>query len=362
MSKAIFFVTGLDSGGLENYLLRFLKYKHSEFSEIIVYCKGGKGGVLEEEYRRIPNVKIIKNSISIVNPLDYLKLSKWLKENKDYTICDFTGNFAGPVLWAAKIAGLKKRVVFYRSSSDRFKSSFIKNRVNKLYKQFVLKFATDILANSRYGFEFFFGKNFDDKRAKVIYNGIDAKDFEGKLNNLRNEFKIPNDAFIVGHTGRYNEAKNHTTIINVAKKITKNNKKIYFVLCGKGVSEYLNDKLTDDEKQNIRLYENRNDIPDFLNTIDLYFFPSITEGQPNALIEAMLLGVPFVASNIPPIIETVELKDYKNLYEPMDEGSFINHINDTFDTKKAKDEVLKENTKKRFNHEILFDEFYKILK
>ncbi|MCC2591361.1 glycosyltransferase [Chryseobacterium sp. MFBS3-17] len=361
MTKTIFFVTGLDSGGLENYLLRFLKYKHTEFSDIIVYCKGGKGGILEEEYKKIPNVKIIKNTIGTVHPKDYINLYKWLKGYSDYSICDFTGNFAGPVLWSAKKAGIKKRIVFYRSSSNRFKESFFKMKINKFYNSLVLKYSTHILANSSYGLQFFFGEKLKDNRMKVIYNGIDATIFDGNLKNLRNEFNIPDDGFIVGHTGRFNEAKNHQTIINVAKKIVNKNTTIYFILCGKGVKENLLKTLTSEERKNILLFENRNDIPDFLNTMNLYFFPSITEGQPNSLIEAMILGKPFLASNIPSIKETVYKKYYHCLFDPLDENAFIKQIENASLSKIQSDSQLKKLTIEKFNHQLLFDEFYKEL-
>lgn len=37
-----------------------------------------------------------------------------------------------------------------------------------------------------------------------------------------------------------------------------------------------------------------------LKAIDLFFFPSITEGNPNALIEAMIAGVNIIASDTDP--------------------------------------------------------------
>ena len=39
--------------------------------------------------------------------------------------------------------------------------------------------------------------------------------------------------------------------------------------------------------------------------MDAFYFPSISEGQPNALIEAIATGLPFVASDIATIKETV---------------------------------------------------------
>lgn len=45
-------------------------------------------------------------------------------------------------------------------------------------------------------------------------------------------------------------------------------------------------------------------------TFDVFYFPSVTEGQPNARIEAILAKVPFVASDIPGIQEMVPSSDH----------------------------------------------------
>lgn len=55
----------------------------------------------------------------------------------------------------------------------------------------------------------------------------------------------------------------------------------------------------------IHLLGYRDDVLRILPLFDLYYFPSLTEGQPNALIEAMATGLPFVASDIAPIKESV---------------------------------------------------------
>ncbi|MDY6025502.1 glycosyltransferase [Bergeyella zoohelcum] len=359
MKKAVFFVSHLDSGGIENYLLRFLKYKADAFSEIVVFCKNGKDGQLDKGYLQIPNVRLKKQRLSFFNPLHYMKLIQYFKDEQFDVVCDFTGNFAGLVLWSAKQAKIKNRIAFYRGATDHFNQSFLKIKYNNFEKKMVLGNATHILSNSQAAFDYFF-KGKKDDRFQVIYNGIDVYKFEIGNENLREEFNIPDSAFVIGHTGRLNEAKNHPTILKVAEKLIKKHQDIYFILCGNNVKNGLEQKVKElGIFDKVLLFENRRDIPLFLNTMDAYFFPSITEGQPNALIEAMIMGLPFVASDIAPIKETVLEQD--NLYNTWDEEGFIKALEQLYFCGKKRNEETKVKIREKFNHKERFEEFYRKL-
>lgn len=361
----IFFVTSLQSGGIENYLLRFLNLYHQRFDKIIIYSKLGKGGVLKDHFMAIPNVSLKISMVSYKRPYSYLQLKSWFKPYRNYTICDFTGNFGGTVVWIGKKAGINKRVVFYRRSSDDFQKNVFRSSYNNWVKKLVYKYATNILSNSKTALNYFHGGKWEtDKRFKVIYNGIDVESFTSEKKNLRQELNIPKEAFVVGHTGRFDYAKNHDTILEVAEQLINRHSDVYFILCGDSVPENLKISL---EKKGISnkvlTFGYRNDIPAFLNTMNCYFFPSVTEGQPNALIEAMISGVPIVASNIDPIKETTHPSMHSYLRDPLDVSGFseliesIYHSSDyTQNTTLFTDWAIS-----HFDYKIRFEQFYKIL-
>lgn len=56
----------------------------------------------------------------------------------------------------------------------------------------------------------------------------------------------------------------------------------------------------------VRLLGHRNDIPEILAAADLFAFPSLYEGLPGAVIEAMALSLPVIGSDIGPVREVVE--------------------------------------------------------
>jgi glycosyltransferase involved in cell wall biosynthesis len=361
MKKVVFFVTSLNSGGIENYLLRFLTYYEGEIEPIII-CKGNVFGELEDEYRKIKHIKIIKIDVGYFNLSAFFNIFNLLKEEKVNSICDFTGNFAGIILFVANLAKVKNRIAFYRGSSNRFKETKLRLIYNNWMLFLVKKNATSILSNSKSAFDFFYkNKSRVDSRFKVVYNGIDAKKFNSKsIIYKKEDFGIPKNAYVVGHTGRYNFAKNHKTILDVAIKICTKYDSIYFVLCGKDTDVYLGDEIASNPilKDKVKVLGYRNDVSSILTLFDLYFFPSITEGQPNSLIEAMISGLPILASNIGPIIETTPEEIHKDLKNPNDVDGYTIAIENFYASNVTNEQNFSNWAVQKFNPDILFNKFF----
>lgn len=350
-----FMVHDLNSGGIENYLLRYLLNEHKKFKKIFIYCKSGKGGQLENEYLSIPNIVIVKRRISYWNIWDFINFRCFLKSLTISIVCDFTGNFSGPILFIATTANVTKRVAFYRSSSDRFKKDFIRTAYNNFSNYLVRKCATDILSNSNAGFSYFFNSEWiNDSRFELVRNGINAFPILNETEDLRSELNIPKNSFVVGHTGRFNDSKNHATIISVAEILIDKYDDIYFIMCGNGVKKNLQNEVVDKELSNrIFLFENRRDISKILNTLNCFIFPSITEGQPNSLIEALISGVNCVTSNIISIKETVPIS-HTNHFDPYDVKSFADAIVKLYKEGSVENVSVQKEMIERFDHRKAF--------
>lgn len=312
MKKVLFIVITLDVGGIENYLLRFLEFSKERNFEPVVLCKRGIGGELENQYLAL-GVRIIKLKMYHFPIKSFVKFYQFLKKERFSSVCDFTGDFAGITLTASKYLGVEKRLAFYRVSAHRFNQDYIRLIYNKLLNKLTFNYSTKILSNSYSAFDFFYNNNQrKTNKFKVIRNGMPLTKFNNEINvNLiKNSFGIPEDAFVIGHVGRYHPAKNHKTIIQVAENIFKKHSNVYFLLCGKDVKEGIGV-----HKLHERMIVSgvRFDIPDVLQAMDAFYFPSLLEGQPNALIEAMITGLPFVASNISTIKESVPENYFKYL-------------------------------------------------
>lgn len=306
-TKICFVLVSLENGGTENYLLRFLKFINLEKYEVTVLCKGGSFGILEHEYRNL-GVNLIKFKLGYIRLKSLMFLYKTIKDLD--VVCDLTGNFAGLIMLVGKISNVPKRIAFYRASTNHFSNTPHKLLYNKLMNFFVKKFSTHILSNSNTAFENFFNQLYKkDKRFEVVRNGINCNDLQSYKTDLQCKVmhEIPLDKYIIGHVGRFNSAKNFPFIFQTASKLTEISKEFHFVFCGRGTdSEEFNKEL---EKYGIinmcTCLGSQNNIQDVYKTFNLFLFPSITEGQPNALIEAMIVGIPFIASKISPIIESI---------------------------------------------------------
>ena len=356
--KVVFVVSTLDSGGVENYLLRFLRYNNTKIHPIVL-CRGNYFGELEEEYRKISHIEIIKMDLSKFDFNSNKLLYAFLKKSNSDCLVDFSGHFSGIVLFVARLAGIQKRIVFYRESSYQFKLNFLKSFYIRFCKFLVKLCATKILSNSVSALEYFYPeRDISDEKFKVIYNGIDFKTGEKKLSKV--DFGIPDDSFVVGHTGRYNFAKNHATILKVAEDICTKHDTIYFVLCGKNTDVSLMAAVSSNKilKDKVKLLGYRNDVDSLLPIFDLFFFPLITEGQPNSLIEAMITGLPIVASNINTILETTPVELHKELIDPLDVSGFSNAIEKYYLTQSTANKELSLWAEKKFSAAVLFKEFF----
>lgn len=83
----------------------------------------------------------------------------------------------------------------------------------------------------------------------------------------------------------------------------------------------------------IRILGHRSDVPDLLAAADLFVFPSLYEGLGGSLIEAMALGLPIVASDLPAIREVVEADRNALLVPPASPPSLARAIETILDNR-----------------------------
>lgn len=141
----------------------------------------------------------------------------------------------------------------------------------------------------------------------TIYNGInDINKIKSK--SIRERYKIPEDAIILCSVARIAPQKRCFETVSIIAEIMKKRKDIYFIFVGDGLLfKQMNNTVKQyGIEQRFILAGSQNNVPDYLNSADIFLLLSNYEGLPISLLEAMCMGLPLVASNVGGVCELIE--------------------------------------------------------
>jgi glycosyltransferase involved in cell wall biosynthesis len=241
------------------------------------------------------------------------QLSLIFKKNKYDGIwsnrCSLPGTV--PIFKAAYKHNVPLRIIHAHNAGNM--GSIINALSHGFDKYRIKKYATDFWACSAAAGRYFYSiKTIQSAKFKIIHNAIDAGRFGYNAlmrNKTRNELKI-NDRLVIGHIGRFHFQKNHNFLLRVFREISKKNKDSLLLLIGEGE---LKGKIERSVKKygladNVRFLGVRGDIPELLNAMDIFLFPSKFEGLGMVLIESQAAALYSIASSSIPL--EVKITDY----------------------------------------------------
>ncbi len=308
--KFLFLCHALNVGGLETYILRFAKWllkKHPE-NQLELLCKSGQYGTYESDFREL-GITLHSIPIGYFNPIPFLRFYKFLRSNHYDAICDFSGDFGALPMFAAYVSKTPQRLVFYRSARNAYTTTAFKRLYQFSLNHFVRAFCTRILSNSQDAFDYYFSGYpiAEDSRFQLIRNAIPVAEHltcHQKV-ALRQELDILPGQKVALHVGSGRWEKNHPCMLEIARCAQDSGDNLCFCFAGPGVEKIHSATADQLGLKNIRFLGERRDVDRLLQIADVFLFPSLSEGQPNALLEAMISSVPFVASDIAPIRESL---------------------------------------------------------
>ena len=153
----------------------------------------------------------------------------------------------------------------------------------------------------------------------TMHNLIDTDTINEKLNASESPYQNENNKIFVW-VGRYDYVKGADTLVKAFAEACKQRNDISLYLVGKinAQDQFYQDvkRLADnsDFKERIRLVGFQNNPYKWVKNADCFVLSSVTEGSPNALFEALYLGVPAVATRCTPNIDSIiedDLNGYK---------------------------------------------------
>lgn len=142
---------------------------------------------------------------------------------------------------------------------------------------------------------------YDNDQVKLIFNGVSESKFNKEITkeqkmNIKKELGINEDDIIVGFVGSFNKRKGIDILLEACSYIKNRNIKI--ILVGDGDIDWIRNLITKFELNEITNIYKFQDPQKFYSIFDIFVLPSRQEGFPLVPLEAMMMGVPVIRSNV----------------------------------------------------------------
>lgn len=296
--KILFIVPSLAGGGAERVLMNIITNLDNNKYDISLVLFEKKGHYISSVPSYVNVYDLNKHSRYSTLKVIFL-LSRILKKTKPDTVVSFL-NYANLVTIISKILifGKFKLIIGIRSHMSKKYVRGVFKRLAFFMYQKLYKYANCIIVNSldskKHLLQLF---NLDSNLVQVIYNPLDFKIIDKQKNEVLNG--ILKDEYILA-VGRLSDEKGFSYLLKAYNLIKeKTNKKL--VILGQGPNELPLKRLAKDLgiQERVRFLGFQNNPYQFMKNASIFVLPSLTEGFPNVLIEAMACGVPVISTDCP---------------------------------------------------------------
>lgn len=295
MIRVLHVVTYMGRGGLETMLMNY--YRHIDRSKVqfdfLVHRE------FEADYDE--EIKYLGGRIYHVS-----RLVPWSRKYKEELSCFFRSHpeykivhvhqdcLSSVALQCAKECGIPVRIAHSHNSNQ---DKNIKYLFKRYYMRKIPETATELFACGKVAGDWMFG----GKTYRLLPNAIAAEKYiyeEEKAKKIKKELGLEKN-LVIGHIGRFNPQKNHGFLIDIFEKCFEKNRKVRLMLIGDGEGrKEIENKVKERGLQDKVLFMGvRRDVPELLQTMDVFIFPSLYEGLPVTMIEEQAAGVPAVISD-----------------------------------------------------------------
>ena len=298
----------MDSGGIESVVMNY--YRHIDrkkiqfdfyFSQDSTFPQGEELEQLGAGICPIPPYS---------RPFAYHRaLYKAFREKKYRIVHAHLSTMSVFPLFAAWRAGVPVRICHNHTTAHWGEG--VKTLLKYILRPFNKIFATDYFACGEAAGRWMYGDRcFDRGEVTVMPNAIDTGKFAfdpAARAALREELGIPQDAFVVGHVGRFTYAKNHSFLLDIFYELLKIRSDARLLLVGEG-------KFESSIKSKVRrlgidgsvIFTGvREDVNRLYSVMDVFCLPSLYEGLGLAAWEAQANGLLVLLSDMVPVETTV---------------------------------------------------------
>ena len=310
-TRVLMLIDNFDQGGAQNLVLDLVSSLDAEsFCPIVCSLRplNDYTEAFEQRGIRFYDLGHLK-----YDPLKLFKLAVLIKRERIDVLHTFLSGSRVIGVLAARLVGLK--AVF---SHDVTGEGFYRNypraaqRFVAMFDRILMRWTTRLFVGSKAILTFCLEeKKLPQDRVSLLYNWIDPapfKDIAKFRTQLREEQNIPSGSVVVGSCGRLHAMKGFDTLLRAVPKVVAEVPQACFLLVGDGPERHNLDaqvlalKMT----EHVRLPGYVKDITSVYAAFDGFVLSSNFDTFPLAILEAMVAGVPVVATQVGGVPEMIQ--------------------------------------------------------
>lgn len=155
----------------------------------------------------------------------------------------------------------------------------------------------------------------------MIYNGIDAKEFNPNTSSetVFEKYDIQSDDRMLLYVGRLGDKRKGLPFLFQSLQVLQKKERVKLLVVGGGNIEQarmLAERFEVEDHVAFAGYVEHGEMPSIYAASDIFVLPSVSEGLPFTLLEALCMGKPVVASNIPGVDEVIQDGENGIMVEP----------------------------------------------
>lgn len=331
--KYLFVINSLLAGGAERSLVDLIpRIREQDITPIIVCLHRRDGGFETEARAAGMDVRVLPGNSLFAKGLSLRRLIKQERPNLVYTALfdsDVLGRLASIGIDVPVMTNLANTVYDEARHGDpnvdRFRLRIVRwidgitaRRLTDHFHAISQAVKDSTVSELRVSPE----------KITVVKRGRDAGRLgvrsQARRMEMRDRLRLDSNAEVVLSVGRQEYQKGHRHLIDAFARVSESRPQARLLIAGreghatKDIAKRISDLGVNDL---VTVLGHRDDVADVMATADLFVFPSLYEGLGGALIEAMALGLPVVASDLPALREVVQEGENADLVPPGDAHS-----------------------------------------
>ncbi|MFQ5640276.1 MAG: glycosyltransferase [bacterium] len=317
-------VEGLNWGGAETKLMELIAHMDSSRFNTTV-CSLGMGDRIKEKFGEL-DVKFVNFARrNRFDPKLLWDVNKLIRHEKIDVVMTtlFYADVVGPL---ARSFTPAKAVFSWETISA---PEWLLTRRLLAYK-FAMNFCDKVISVSHATAKWLVEKRGVSKqKVMVIPYGVNLELFhEGGNEALRKSLGVSEKETLIGVVARLHPQKGHRYLIEAAESLVRDFPALKFAFVGDGeLRTELEQRIKAAKLEKHFLFLGfRNDVKDLLRTFDIFVLPSLYEGLPNVILEAMASGLPVVATAVDGTPELIEDDVTGYLVPPKDPAALATKI------------------------------------